>query len=113
MIFKITQSQVWQRCAMCDAEHTINLADLVAGNEYDPNIINMPSCSCGAMEFLNRTWDHDETEGIWCEQRCRVNRLHSMLVAANQIHSNQAATIAQEILDNRVPQDIAVAPEEE
>ena len=64
MILDATQSELLQRCDGCEEERVLKLADLILGLDHpqggqglDPNIVRLPPCPCGSVEFLNRTWD--------------------------------------------------------
>ena len=104
MITKITAAKIVHVCSNCKAERDILLSDLVAGNQFDPNVIRLPNCSCGSFECLNRAWDHeDATDTWWAKHRKAVNRLHKKLVTANHVHADQAATFAAETEE---PQDM-------
>ena len=58
MIKKITKTKISRICSDCGFTNVINIGGLVVGTESDENIIMLPRCSCGAQEFLNRTFDN-------------------------------------------------------
>jgi hypothetical protein len=64
MIMDASTTEVLQRCDSCAAERRLALTSLTLGLDHpasaaslDPNGIRLPSCPCGAVETLNRTWD--------------------------------------------------------
>lgn len=73
MIKKITKAKITQICSECGETNIIDIDSLVVGIESDKNIITLPKCSCGAQEFLNRSWDN------WGEHAIIVNSLHHYL----------------------------------
>jgi len=73
LIKKICKAEITQVCSECGFGNLIDIDSLVVGTETDPNIIILPSCSCGAQEFLNRTFDN------WGEHARIVNSLHHFL----------------------------------
>lgn len=113
MITKITPTKVHQKCDICGADRKVDIADLVAGVGSDPNIIRMPDCTCGAVEHLGRSWDHDPGAHEWANTRRRVNRLHAMLVSGGRAHAAHSARFVEEATTARVPPDMDPEPIDE
>lgn len=48
-------------CGECARENDVDVDTLVLGHDTaeiaSPNMIHLPTCGCGAVTFLNRTWD--------------------------------------------------------
>ena len=47
-----TETSVEQTCAACGAHRTVAIADIVARTRGDYSSLEMPPCSCGAVEVL-------------------------------------------------------------
>lgn len=80
MIKKITKTKIIQLCTECGKTNIIDVDSLIVGTEMDENIVVLPECSCGAQEFLNRTFDN------WGEHARIVNSLHHFLHKKGKIH---------------------------
>lgn len=80
MVKKITKTKIIQVCSECDKTNIIDVDSLIVGIESDKNIIVLPQCSCGAQEFLNRTFDN------WGEHAIIVNSLHYFLHKKGKVH---------------------------
>lgn len=80
MIRKITKTKITLICSECDETDIIDIDNLIVGIEADKNIIILPQCSCGAQEFLNRTWDNQGEHAII------VNSLHYFLHKKGKTH---------------------------
>lgn len=73
MIKRMIKCKISQVCSECGFGNMIDVDTLIVGTEIDKNIIVLPKCSCGAQEFLNRTWDN------LGEHARIVNTLHAFL----------------------------------
>jgi len=73
LIKKITKTKITQICSECGKTNVVDVDSLIVGIENDKNIVLLPECSCGAQEFLNRTFDS------WGEHAIIVNSLHYYL----------------------------------
>jgi hypothetical protein len=85
---------VIQQCANCGHVHSIPFSSLKLGNETETDIIEFPACSCGAMEFLNRTFD--TVPDNLADHRKKVNALADALKKAGQMHPKSKAKIEAE-----------------
>lgn len=83
-----------KHCALCGAVQSIPLDALKLGTESDRNLIELPRCSCGAQEFLNRTFDSAPAE--LAEHRKKVNALAVALKSTGRIHSKHAEAVKAE-----------------
>ena len=130
MILDATQDNLLQRCDGCEEERVLKLADLVLGLDHplsgqglDPNIVRLPPCPCGSVEFLNRTWDRypvptDETGAplplhaaaqAALDHRRRVNAVADRLRELGRISPGNAKRVAAETVR---PPDLAALAEE-
>jgi hypothetical protein len=69
------------------------LGDSVAGF-VNPDLIRLPSCSCGAVSFLVRTWDQTPSEfhgSAHDLQRRAVNALAQALKSQGKSHPDAKA----------------------
>lgn len=89
-------------CAQCNHLEQLPLDALLLGvssHRCDPNIIRLSPCSsCGACEFLVRTWDSEPEGGggpTWAHRKA-VNALAILLKKEGKIHPDAAATLAAE-----------------
>jgi len=89
MIKRISATQIEQECENCHALNLIGISDFETSKE-DRNIIRLPTCSCGAIEFLNRTFDNSGKHAR------AVNSLYERLISLGKIHSNWASVIRAE-----------------
>lgn len=80
MIRKITKTKITQICSECNKANITDIETLSIGTDTDKNIIILPECSCGAHEFLNRTFDN------WGEHARIVNSLHAFLHKKGKVH---------------------------
>lgn len=80
MIRKITKTKITQVCSECGKTNVVDVDTLQSGIDRDENIVILPQCSCGAQEFLNRTFDN------WGEHARIVNSLHSFLHKKGKAH---------------------------
>ena len=53
-----------QQCACCRREQEIDATHLQVGVEDDPNVVRLPNCKCGAVEFMNRYCGTGPAEAI-------------------------------------------------
>ncbi len=93
-IQEITDIELVQRCAKCDAENRVVLADLEVGIERDDqvedSIVPLPECpTCHSREFLLRS-PVDEQEqaaqgGAGHLHRLLVDELHAELVKKGRV----------------------------
>lgn len=79
MIKNITKDSVSQQCSECGIINVISIDTLAVGTDSDENIIILPRCSCGAREFLNRTFDNKG------EHARIVNSLHGHLYRKGKV----------------------------
>lgn len=80
MIKKITKTKIIQLCSECSKINVIDISDLLVGADTDKNVIILPECSCGAQEFLNRTFNN------LGEHARIVNSLHHFLHKKGKAH---------------------------
>lgn len=98
-----------QECAKCSKLNPIALASLELGIHQqgstpddvvsDPDVIRLPPCSCGAQEFINRTWDETPPEfhGSHHDRHRRVvNGLGEHLKAIGRSHQKHKAAHSKE-----------------
>ncbi len=94
IIFITPQEFVIQQCSACGAVHSLPIATLELGIATDHNIIALPACACGALEFLTRTFD--SAPDPLADHRKKVNALAVTLKSRGQIHSAMASKIRAE-----------------
>jgi hypothetical protein len=117
-IIRATHQQLTLACARCGAETTVARKSLQAGDynqameQPEPDICRLPPCAtCGAVEFLVRTWDqHPEPQSQSGRHKRLVNRLFKDLVQAGRVEERCAAKYQAE---TREPTDLMVMAEGE
>ena len=80
-------------CDACLKENTVNASALTLGVGQSPHAIALPSCSCGAQEFLQRTFDVHPVESQ-AGHRMAANALAEHLKSNGRIHENHVAAVA-------------------
>jgi hypothetical protein len=80
-------------CAACLKENTVNASALTLGVGQSPHAIALPPCSCGAQEFLQRTFDVHPVERE-AGHRLAVNALAEHLKSNGRIHSAHMDAVA-------------------
>jgi hypothetical protein len=98
-IIRATDQQLTLACARCGAETTVARDSIKAGDynevlaQPEPDICRLPACAtCGAVEFLVRTWDqHPEPESQTARHKSLVNRVFKDLVGAGKVDEHCAA----------------------
>jgi hypothetical protein len=80
-------------CAACLKENTVNASALTLGQGRSPHAIALPPCSCGAQEFLQRTFDVHPVESQ-AGHRMAVNALAEHLKGTGRIHESHGAAVA-------------------
>lgn len=90
MIKKITKTKITQVCSGCNKVNVIDIDSLIVGMEMDKNIVMLPECSCGAQEFLNRTFDN------LGEHARIVNSLHHFLHKKGKVHKKVKGKLDKE-----------------
>ena len=115
-IIRATDQQLTMACARCGAESTVARDSLQAGDyneamqQPEPDICRLSPCAtCGAVEFLVRTWDqHPGPDSQAGRHKGLVNRLFKDLVQAGRVEERCAAAYQAE---NAEPPDlIPLAP---
>jgi len=94
-IVELTVERVVTRCAHCGATVRHAVAALCLGTDSAPGVIAVPACDCGAMEFLQRTWD-TLPDAPPNHHRCVVNALAQRLIEQGQSHPAHASAHAAE-----------------
>lgn len=93
-IQEITETEIVQRCAVCDGENRVSVGDLAVGIERDDQaedgVIQMPECPrCHAREFLLRSpgeeQEHPSPGSAGALHRLLVDELHSELVKKGRV----------------------------
>jgi hypothetical protein len=91
-IYEVTQTEVVRMCACCSRVDRLQKSDLTVGaaqgTTVDPNVIVLPECQCGAIEFLVRSPENDEhtTPGSFGHlHRLLVDALHAELAQGNRL----------------------------
>lgn len=93
-ILEVTDTEVAQRCTCCGRENRHVIDGLQAGikpdaGNADPGVVRLPSCTCGATEFLMRSGDNEpEHPSPGCFghlHRLLVDHVHAELVRREKV----------------------------
>jgi hypothetical protein len=102
------------RCPGCEEVSAMDTDGLVLGDSVagfvNTDLIRLPSCSCGAVSFLVRTWDETPAQFHGSEhdlQRRAVNALAQELKAKGRSHTDARAIHDTE---KAAPPDLAELP---
>jgi hypothetical protein len=93
-IQEITSTELVQRCAVCDRENRVALANLAVGVEHaeqvEDGVVPLPECpTCRAREFLVRSPASEQAHPAQGSSghlhRLMVDELHSQLVKKGRV----------------------------
>lgn len=93
-LVEIRETNVSQRCAHCDAVHSIEISSLEVGVAFgaqrDGRVVGLPPCArCGATEFLIRSTERASSPRMAGSSghlhRLLVDHLHAELVRQAQV----------------------------
>jgi hypothetical protein len=93
-LVEIRETDVSQRCASCDAVHSIEISSLEVGvafgTQRDGRVVGLPPCArCGATEFLIRSTERESSPRMAGSaghlHRLLVDHLHAELVQRVQV----------------------------
>lgn len=73
----------WQ-CEECKRDNTTQVSTLRVGNVDSPDVIPLPSCTCGAQEWILRTWDSEAD----LPHRRAINALAEHLQDTGRCHAS-------------------------
>lgn len=105
-LVEVRETDVSQRCAHCDAVHSIEISSLEVGvafgDQRDGRVVGLPPCArCGATEFLIRSTERESSPRMAGNagylHRLLVDHLHAELVRRAQVAgaSDDAAASAE------------------
>ena len=93
-IQEITDTEIVQRCAVCDRENRVALANLAVGVEHaeqvEDGVVPLPECpTCRSREFLVRSPASEQAHPAQGSSghlhRLMVDELHSQLVKKGRV----------------------------
>lgn len=93
-IQEITDTELVQRCAKCDCENWIALAELAVGiqrdDQVEDGVVPLPECpACHSREFLLRSpvdeVEHPSKGSLGHLHRLLVDELHAELVKSGRV----------------------------
>lgn len=101
-LVEIREADVSQRCANCDAVHSIQISSLEVGVAFsaqrDDRVVSLPPCArCGATEFLIRSTERESSPRMAGSaghlHRLLVDHLHAELVQRAQVEGVSAGEL--------------------
>lgn len=97
-------------CIKCKTEQTVDTSTLTLGTDAHSTAIALPPCKCGAMEFLQHTFDvhpNDAQAG----HRKTVNALAEALKAQGKVHPAHVAKVAKAPKSPQIGPLVGVVPD--
>ena len=103
-IQEITDLEIVQRCAGCDRENRVALANLAVGVEHaeqvEDGVVSLPECpTCRSREFLVRSPASEQAHPAQGSSghlhRLMVDELHSQLVKKGRVVEPLVGKVAQ------------------
>lgn len=103
-LVEIREADVSQRCANCDAVHSIQISSLEVGVAFgaqrDGRVVSLPPCACcGATEFLIRSSERESSPRMAGSRghlhRMLVDHLHAELVQRAQVEGASGGAAAK------------------